>query len=50
LQLHTRRLHAWRQAGGSESYWHSVAGAALVDQHQSLTLDLIRSVTDLPGV
>lgn len=21
LQLHTRRLHAWRQAAGSESRW-----------------------------
>jgi acyl-CoA dehydrogenase len=46
LQLHTRRLHAWRQAAGSESYWHAVAGAALVDQHQGLTLDLIRIATD----
>ena len=47
LQLFTRRLHAWRQAGGTESYWHSVAGAYLVDQHQWLTLDLIRQTTDL---
>lgn len=47
LQLFTRRLHAWRQAAGTESYWHSVAGAYLVDQHQGLTLDLIRQTTDL---
>lgn len=46
LQLFTRRLHAWRQAAGTESYWHSVAGARLVDQHQGLTLDLIRQTTD----
>ena len=46
LQLYTRRLHAWRQAAGSESYWHSVAGACLVDQHAGLTLDLIRQTTD----
>lgn len=46
LQLFTRRLHAWRQAAGSESYWHSVAGACLVDKHQGLTLDLIRRTTD----
>jgi acyl-CoA dehydrogenase len=47
LQLYTRRLHLWRQAGGSESYWHTVAGEALVENHQGLTLDLIRSVTDI---
>ena len=48
LQLYTRRLHLWRQAGGSESYWHTVLGEALVDQHQGLALDLIRSATDSP--
>ncbi len=47
LQLYTRRLHLWRQAGGSESYWHSVLGEALVDGHQAPTLDLIRHVTDI---
>lgn len=31
LQLYTRRLHAWRCAGGAESVWHRVLGAALVD-------------------
>lgn len=46
LQLLTRRLHAWRQTAGTESYWHSVAGACLVKQHQGLTLDLIRQTTD----
>jgi acyl-CoA dehydrogenase len=46
LQLFTRRLHAWRQAAGSESFWHSVAGAFLVNKHQGLTLDLIRRTTD----
>ncbi len=30
LQLCTRRLHAWRAAAGSESYWHQRIGAALV--------------------
>ena len=49
LQLYTRRLHLWRQAGGSESYWHTVVGTALVDQHQGLALDLIRSTTDSPS-
>ncbi len=46
LQLYTRRLHLWRQAGGSESYWHDVLGAELVDQQSGLALDLIRSTTD----
>lgn len=50
LQLFTRRLHHWRQTGGSESYWHSVAGAALLDSPElassGLSLDLMRRVTD----
>ncbi len=46
LQLFTRRLHAWRQAGGSESYWHTVLGQELVDQRGGLVLDLIRSASD----
>ena len=47
LQMFTRRLHAWRQAGGSESYWHDVIGTALIDNEHGLALDLIRSTTDL---
>jgi acyl-CoA dehydrogenase len=46
LQLFTRRLHAWRQTAGSESYWHDVAGEALL-QHQGLTLDIVRRITDV---
>ncbi|HQQ70532.1 MAG TPA: acyl-CoA dehydrogenase family protein, partial [Alicycliphilus sp.] len=46
LQLFTRRLHAWRQAAGSESYWHDVAGAALLE-HQGMTLDMVRRITDV---
>jgi acyl-CoA dehydrogenase len=46
LQLFTRRLHAWRQAGGAESYWHTVLGQVLVEQREGLALDLIRSTTD----
>lgn len=46
LQLLTRRLHAWRQTAGAESYWHDVAGSALVDQHHGVALDLIRRTTD----
>jgi len=47
LQLYTRRLHAWRQAAGSESYWHEVLGEDLVDRRDGLALDLLREVTDL---
>lgn len=49
LQLFTRRLHAWRQSAGSESYWHDVAGAALL-AHRGLTLDMVRRVTDVENV
>jgi acyl-CoA dehydrogenase len=48
LQLFTRRLHAWRQAGGSESCWHDVLGRQLVDDDRGLALDLLRATTDLP--
>jgi acyl-CoA dehydrogenase len=50
LQLYTRRLHAWRQTAGSESYWHGVAGARLVDAHPGSTLDLLRAITDVDDV
>lgn len=46
LQLFTRRLHAWRQAGGSESYWYDVLGAELVDKHAGFSLDMVREITD----
>lgn len=47
LQLYTRRLHAWRQAAGSESHWHDVLGAELVDRREGLALDLLRATTDM---
>jgi len=46
LQIYTRRLHAWRQAGGAESCWHDVIGSELVDRREGLALDLIRATTD----
>lgn len=46
LQLFTRRLHTWRQAAGSDSYWHRDIGAALVHQHDGAVLDLLRQATD----
>lgn len=47
LQLFTRRLHAWRQAAGSESHWHDLLGEELADRRDGLALDLLRAVTDL---
>jgi acyl-CoA dehydrogenase len=45
LHLFTRRLHLWRQAAGSESYWHDVLGNELVHHRQGLSLDLIGQVS-----
>lgn len=47
LQLYTRRLHAWRQAAGSESHWHDVLGAALLDNTEPLSLEWVRQLTDV---
>ena len=47
LQLFTRRLHAWRQSAGSESYWHTVLGEELVDRRDGLALDLVRATSDM---
>ncbi|WP_295523189.1 acyl-CoA dehydrogenase family protein [uncultured Pseudacidovorax sp.] len=43
LQLHTRRLHAWRMAHGSEAHWHRVVGEALLDSGERIG-DFVRSV------
>lgn len=48
LQLHTRRLHAWRQAAGSETYWHRVLGLALVDGGQAPLLHTLQRISDHP--
>jgi acyl-CoA dehydrogenase len=45
LQLHTRRLHLWRQTAGSESYWQLQAGQALLAA-DGMALDVIRQITD----
>ena len=47
LQLLTRRLHAWRQAAGSESAWHDTLGRALLASSSSLSLDVLREATDV---
>ncbi|MCW5623857.1 MAG: acyl-CoA/acyl-ACP dehydrogenase [Burkholderiales bacterium] len=46
LQLYTRRLHAWRQAAGAESYWHDVLGAELLRQPDGPAFDLPRRLTE----
>lgn len=48
LQLYTRRLHAWRQAAGSESHWHRVLGAALVDGSDAPLLHTLQRISDHP--
>lgn len=35
LQLYTRRLHEWRMAHGSESYWHAIVGQQLLASDQT---------------
>ncbi len=53
LQLHTRRLHAWRQCAGAESHWQHVIGSAMIGNHKT-ALDVLRDLSDLttptPGV
>ncbi len=44
LQLYTRRLHEWRVAHGSESYWHRVLGDLFVESTEPLTVDFVRSL------
>ncbi|MDQ6685068.1 MAG: acyl-CoA dehydrogenase [Pseudomonadota bacterium] len=46
LQLYTRRLHAWRQGAGSESYWHDVLGEALLASPGLPAIDAVRTTTD----
>jgi len=41
LQLHTRRLHAWRVAAGSEGYWQQRIGRALLAQPSTVP-DFVR--------
>ena len=43
LQLLTRRLHAWRVAAGSESYWNARIGAALLADPQATLPEFVRT-------
>lgn len=45
LQLYTRRLHEWRLAHGSESYWNRVLGQAVIDSRLPLLADFVRGVS-----
>lgn len=47
LQLLTRRLHAWRQAAGTEGYWHQMIGRSLLDRGDSMSLDMLREASAL---
>ena len=46
LQLHTRRMYAWRQCAGAESQWQKKLGEAMLAQPHA-SLDLLRELTDL---
>jgi acyl-CoA dehydrogenase len=43
LQLYTRRLHEWRMADGSETYWNGVVGEAVLTQAQPTIADFART-------
>ena len=46
LSLYTRRLHGWRMAHGSESYWAERLGAVRLASPGLGMVDYIRSITD----
>lgn len=45
LHLWTRRLHAWRQAAGSEGLWHDRVGTAVLEPRYVHSVDLLRRVS-----
>lgn len=42
LQLYTRRLHEWRMADGSETYWNRIVGETVLQQPRQTVLDFVR--------
>lgn len=44
LQLHTRRLHEWRMAHGSEAHWHRELGRLVVDSRLPTSVDVARTL------
>ena len=49
LQLHTRRLHNWRVAAGSESCWNERVGRALFSQPQMSLPEFVRTQLGVAG-
>lgn len=45
LQLYTRRMHEWRVAHGSEKYWNTVVGEAVIASGQPVA-DFVRAVAN----
>jgi hypothetical protein len=45
LQLFTRRLHEWRISDGSETWWNSLVGQALLAQPQAGASEFVRHVS-----
>jgi alkylation response protein AidB-like acyl-CoA dehydrogenase len=46
LQLHTRRLHEWRLAHGSEVYWYRTLGRLAIGSREPLVADFVRGLFD----
>lgn len=44
LQLCTRRLHEWRMAHGSETYWHRQLGQLFFDSPATSSTDFVRTL------
>jgi len=44
LQLSTRRLHEWRMAHGSESYWNRLLGGLVLRSGTPLISDFVRTI------
>lgn len=45
LQLLTRRLHEWRMAHGSETYWNLIVGRSVMASKLPTVTDFVRSVS-----
>ena len=43
LQLYTRRLHEWRMADGSETFWNRMVGNAVLTQQHATIADFART-------
>lgn len=44
LQLSTRRMHAWRIAHGSETYWHRILGQLILEGKDISVSDFVRAL------